>query len=285
MIAVLLFLVSTAALAAGPYEQAVESFQNGEYGETLTLLDQIAPGEQGAAVYNLRSLALMRLQRYDQAIRASEQAQKLNPAEANYVYNAAMIYLASDDPRAAEKTLRSALESFPDSPRLHEGLGEVLYTLSQLRGAEREFRQALALDPANGNAQVALAKLLYALGDREGFAGAAAEAIRLAPNNYLACYYYGKLLEEQRDQIAEGRKYIEKSCALSPAFTDGWIALGRLWQRDGRWSEAAAAYERATTSDPKNAQAYYLLSLAYRKVGNLGQAEQALDRYRRLQKQ
>jgi tetratricopeptide (TPR) repeat protein len=227
----------------------------------------------------------MRLGQYDQAIQASQQAQKLSPAEANYVYNAAMIYLAKDDPRGAERTLRSALGSLPDSPRLHEGLGEVLYKLSLLQEADGEFRRALELDSTSGNAQVALAKLLYALGDREGFRAAATAAIRLAPDNYLACYYYGKFLEEQRGQLAEGGKYIEKSCTLSPGFTEGWIALGMILQRQERWAEAAAAYERAVAGDPKNPQAYYLLSIGYRKMGDIDRAEQALDQFRRLQAQ
>jgi tetratricopeptide (TPR) repeat protein len=274
-------LLLTASPVYASYERAIAAFQSGRFSEALALISSL-PGQesQQPAAQNLRSLALMNLQRYDEALDANRRARKLDSVNANYIYNEGIILLTKGDLPEAERTFQKAIGKLPRSSRLYEGLGETLFRMSRYREAEPIFRHAIELDGANSGAQVALAKVLYAVGDKRNFEDAILRAIRMAPDNYLACYYFGKYLEQKGD-LDGGRKAYEKSCALAQFFFDGLIAWGQVLFRQNQPAEAATVYERARASRPNDAGVYYLLSLAYRKLGDAGRTQRALDQFNR----
>jgi len=265
------------------YQRAVAAFQQGHFEEVLSSLASLPAQEaERPAPYNLKALTLMELRRYDEALLASEHAQRLDPDNVNYIYNAVIVYLAKHDFPGAENTLRLGIQRFPQSSRLYEGWGEALFAVRRFKEAELKFRKAAELDPNSVSAQVALAKLFHAIGDGEHLGAPASKAVQLDPENYLACYYHGKYLLEYRSQSAEGRDYIRKSIALSPHFVDGLIAWGTILSDDGRWAEAAQAYEQGLIGDPRDSRLYYRLFTAYRKLGQLDKSEWALEQYNRF---
>jgi Flp pilus assembly protein TadD len=265
------------------YTQAVAAFQAGRYQEVLTHLAAFnpRPGELPAS-YNLKALALMELHRFDEALAASEQARRLDPANVNYVFNAGMIYLARKDFHGAEALFRSSTQRFPNASRLYEGWGEALFAVRRFREAEAQFRKAADLDPESPSAQLALAKLYYTT-DREKLDAPAARAVQLAPDSYLAAYFYGVHLIEDRKDVINGRRYLEKTIALAPNFTDGLLAWADLLARDHDWAGAITACEKAMAADPADARVYYRLSSLYRKQGDREKAERALEKYKQLE--
>jgi tetratricopeptide (TPR) repeat protein len=265
------------------YQQAAAFFQQGNFEEALKSLDRLSQ-EEGSrpAAQNLRSLALSKVHQVDAALAASAEALRLDPRNPNYLYNRGLIQLEALQFTEAERTFRQGIERFPQSVRLYQGLGEVLFKMDRFGDAEQAFQTAVKLDPQSAEPQVALAKLYYALGDQQRFAAAASTAIRLDPQNYLACYFYGKYQMEQAGRAAEGREFIARSIQLSPQFADALIDWGQILSREGRWKEAADAYERAAKSEPERAQAYYLMYTAYRKSGDGDKAYRALRQYQTL---
>jgi Flp pilus assembly protein TadD len=165
---------------------------------------------------------------------------------------------------------------------LHQGLGEALVRLNRFGDAEVSLSRAAQIAPEDASAQVSLAHLYYAVGDGAKLGAAVSKAIALDPANYLACFYYGSWLLEYQGQATRGAAYIQKSIGLQPQFVDGLKEWAHIVSHQGRWSEAARAYEKAAAADPKDSQLYYLLSVAYRKLGDDQRAEQALSQYRRL---
>ena len=265
------------------YQQAAASYQHGNFQEAQKSLDRLPQEERSRpAAQNLRSLALSKLHQVDAALAASAEALRLDPRNPNYLYNRGLIQLEALQLSDAEHTFRQGIERFPQSVRLYQGLGEVLFKMDRFGDAEHAFQTAVKLDPQSAEPQVGLAKLYYALGDRQRFAAAALTAIQLDPQNYLACYFYGKYQMEQAGRAAEGREYLARSIQLSPQFTDALIDWGQLLSREGRWKEAADAYERAAKSEPGRAQTYYLMYTAYRKSGNGEKADRALRQYQTL---
>jgi tetratricopeptide (TPR) repeat protein len=261
----------------------VAAFQAGRYQEVLTHLAAFTPQPtEVPASCNLKALALMELHRFDEALAASEEALRLDPGNVNYIFNAGTIYLAHKDFHGAEDLFRNSTRRFPNASRLYEGWGEALFAVRRFKDAEAQFRKAADLDPQSPSAQLALAKLYYTT-DRDKMDAPAAKAVELAPDSYLACYFYGVHLIEDRKDVLNGRKYIEKAVTLNPNFTDGLLAWTDLLARDHDWSAAVTACEKAAAADPADSRVYYQLASLYRKQGSPEKAERALEKYKSLE--
>lgn len=276
------------AMLFGPrtdaYTQATAAFQNGQYQQVLSLLDSYEPPkEQLAARENLRSLALMELHQYDAALAASEKARGLDRDNVNYICNAGIIYLARQDFHSAEKLFDDAIRDFPKASRLHECLGESLFAVRRFTDAELQFLKAVELDPESPSAQLALAKLYFTISDRDKLDGPARKAVELAPDNFLACYFYGRHLIEDRGDRVEGRKYLQKAVTLGPTFSDGLLFWAKLLAEEQNWTEAIDTYQKAIASDPADPRPYYGLFLIYRKQGNREKVDWALQKFNELQ--
>lgn len=284
MVIVFLWLaLSGRATGQDFYGEAVTAFQQGRFTDAIDLLALLpAPARERPASLNLKALALSGLRRYDEALTVSRKACDAEPTNANYLYNAGLILIAKKDFNAAERLFRSALERFPNTSKLYEGLGESQFVLYELTEAERSFRRAAELDPASGSAQVGLAKLFYAVGNREQLALAASRAIQLAPENYLACYYYGLWLAEYQNDASTAAQYFEKSIHLYPGFSSSLLSLGKLEAKKEHWLRAVELYERALAVDSQNRQLYFLAATAYRKLGSKDKAEWAMKQFQAL---
>lgn len=284
---VILFLLSWgfSAVTTGRdfYSLAVTAFQRGRFDEVIGLLAQLPADEsERPASLNLKALALSGLRRYDEALTVIRRACDAEPNNANYLYNAGLIYIAKKDFSAAERLFRAALERFPNASKLYEGLGESQFVQYELRGAEKSLRRAAELEPASGSAQVALAKLFYAVGNKEQLALAASKALNLTPDNYLACYYYGLWLAEYQNDASAAAQYFEKSIRLYPGFSSSLLSLGKLEAKNKHWVRAVELYERALAVDSQDRQLYFLAATAYRKLGNKDKAEWAMKQFQAL---
>jgi Flp pilus assembly protein TadD len=283
----ILLLVSLPSLlmAQDIYQQAKTAFAEGRFGDAVSLLADLPEDESmSPEPYNLRALALAELGRYDEALAASQRAHEIDPRNANYVYNAGLIYLNKGDPRHAELVFREALPQFPQSALLYEGLGEVLLKLNRFGDAEVSLNRAAEISPARAAVYVVMARLHYAVGNGEKLGTAASTAIALDPGNYQAAFYYGVWLMYYQRQVKNGIDYIRRSIDLQPRFVQGLKMWGRIVSREGRWVEAVRTYEKAVAIDPRDDKLFYLLSVAYRRVGDDQKADWALAQYRRLAK-
>jgi tetratricopeptide (TPR) repeat protein len=267
------------------YQHAQDAFVEGRFADVISMLADIPKEEsRRPAPHNLRALALAELGHYDEALTANQRARELDPANSNYVYNEGLIYIAQADFRHAELVFRAALVQFPQSALLLEGLSEALIKQNRFDEAEESLNRAAGISPRSGSVYVAMARLYYSLGDGEKLGAAASQAITLEPGNYRACFYYGIWLLDYQNQLEAGARNIRKSIDLEPRFVDGLKTWGRIVSHEGRWLEAVHAYETAARIDSHDDQVFYLLSVAYRKVGQEQKADWALAQYRKLRK-
>jgi tetratricopeptide (TPR) repeat protein len=280
---ILLFVAMLTPPFQGTYQRAQSAFEEGRFADAIGLLAGL-PGEDALrpAPYNLKALALSELGRYDEALTANQKARDLDPTNPNYVYNEGLIYVAKSDFGRAEQVFRTALAQFPQSAKLLEGLAEALFKLNRFSDAEESLRRAAELPSRGSSVYIAMARLYYALGDEEKLGAAASQAIALDPEDYRACYYYGIWLLEYQHQVEAGARNVRRSIDLQPRFMDGLKAWGRIASHEGRWREAVRVYEQAAEIDAHDDQVFYLLSVAYRKLGEEQKADTALARYRNL---
>jgi Flp pilus assembly protein TadD len=283
----IILIGALAFLQGGPdyYQLAKTAFERGRFEDSLSLLSKLAEGRKPEpAPLNLKAVALSALGRYDEALAANQQAQHLDPDNPSYVYNAGEILIAEGDFSAAEAVFQKGIQRFPSAAPLYRGESQAQFNLNRFVESRQSAKAAVKMAPLDPAGYVTLAGVLYALADRADFGRAASKAVELDPNNYLACYYYGTWLIEDRGKTEEGRDYIIQSVNLNPRFVDGLKAWARIHSREGRWDDALPLYERAMAIDPNDSSLYYLLAVAYRHTGNREKAEWAMREFERTSK-
>jgi len=60
--------------------------------------------------------------------------------------------------------------------------------------------------------------------------------------------------------------------------------LGRAFERQGQWAEAAEALNRAIAANPSSSSYHYVLSGVYRRLGKTKEAQEQMEIFRKLEK-
>jgi arylsulfatase A-like enzyme/Tfp pilus assembly protein PilF len=192
------------------------------------------------------------------------------------------VRLSTGDAPAAVATARRALRLAPDDDLVHFNLANALSVLergTEERGDEARvhYERALELNPRHADAYLNYAALLVS----RSSADAALSLLRRArgagvedPDVELEI----GVLELERGRIGPARDAFERSLALNPCAEGIHEALGRLAQKDGRFAEAAARYERALECRPTLATAAALGSLYRDRLADPGRAARAYRR-------
>jgi tetratricopeptide (TPR) repeat protein len=289
------------------------------------------------------------------AIPYLEKAQEVQPASYDNGYDLALAYLRTQRPRKARELLRNLIR-YKDTAELHNLLGEAEEGSGDYLAAAKEYEEAAHMDPSEGNIldwgtelllhhtfqpaievfrfgtekypasvkmEIGLGLAYYGLALFEKAAGALMRATDLAPRDpgpYLIlgetysnsripvegvadrlerltsldptnaqAFYYQALALWKAAQAAPGAKdfskvesTLEKATTLDPKFADAQLQLGNLYSDENKIPEAVGAYEEALRIDSNLADAHYRLAQLYRRMGKTVEAQKELVIYQRL---
>src|SRR5260370_13577555 len=174
-----------------------------------------------------RGVALLNLQRVDEAKALLEKEAKNNPKDAHAWYNLGLYYKNSADASAAVAAFRRVTEIDPNDADTWYFLGSTYAQLKQFREAIAAFASALKLDPLHASAQFGLARAYQ----QSGQADTAHEAMKkfqyitqnkLGAPISLAYGEQGKYSRSEESPLA-----LEKVGAAIPVrIVDGTAAAG-----------------------------------------------------------
>jgi tetratricopeptide (TPR) repeat protein len=262
------FNIVLARVNAQKYPEAIEA------GQKL-----IASGHRKAELYNLLAEAYERAGQTKQAYDSLRTATQLEPSdETNYI-DLISLCIEHKNYDLASEIAGIGLARLPASERLHLQRGVVFAMKAQLEEAKKEFEVAATLAPDRSLPPVALALVSMQLNRPNDAVVQLRSRVRQFPNDYLALWFLGEALNRSGTVPASpGQKEavdaLERSVRLNPNISQSQELLGKLLARDGRFEEAAAHLERATTLEPENVSAIYQLAQVYSKKGNAPQAKQ-----------
>lgn len=151
------------------------------------------------------------------------------------------------DDQAIAEYLR-AIELKPDAAELHRSLGLIYLLNNAYAEAEQALEKALDLDAANPRSLYVTGRLFVA-----------------------------------RQQHAESIPYLETALQLDPNLVEARPSLGRAYLRVGRAEEAATQLEQALILDYYG-DIHYSLFQAYRRLGDMERARQALAKSAEMRK-
>lgn len=98
-------------------------------------------------LWNIYGVVLRRLTRYDEALKALDQAQKLNPKDTSPLVNKGNIHNDRGDGAAAEAIFAKLVRQEPRSAELQRALGRALLNQDKYEQAIVRFKQAVGLKP------------------------------------------------------------------------------------------------------------------------------------------
>jgi tetratricopeptide (TPR) repeat protein len=134
-----------------PYELALRDMAHHRYEEALARLDALLadpPLEraQRAEVANKRGVALVELQRREEARRAFEDALEIDPKFVPALVNVGNLHLEAGEIEEAIRWYESAVRNDEDYARAHHNLGVAYKRLGRTADSVRELRKAGRLE-------------------------------------------------------------------------------------------------------------------------------------------
>lgn len=171
-----------------------------------------------------------------------------SPNDAQGRFYAAQGFAISGNYERAVKEFRAVSAIVPQMSKVHYNAGQSLIRLNRLDEAEKEFRQELAINPSDE----------------------------------LSKYHLAFTLLERKIQPDEAVNLLTEAIAAKPDYADAHYQLGKILIERGETEKAIGHLEIAAQSEPKTDYIRYQLSIAYRKVSRIADADRELKVYRDL---
>jgi tetratricopeptide (TPR) repeat protein len=150
-----------------------------------------------------------------------------------------------DDSSIAE--YRTVLHLKPDLPGIHEAIGGSLLRMGKSGEALQEFQAERQLQPRSASVNTAVGQALLLNGKNE-----------------------------------EAEKVLQNALLMDRPPVDIYRLLGQVELRAAHYREAASHLKLYVSFEKDDGNAYYLLSRAYRELGDREQMKQALSSYQKL---
>lgn len=168
--------------------------------------------------------------------------------------------LNGGDAQGALKEYLDAVESDPDLPDTHNGLGLIYaYSFGRPDDAQKEFQKALELKPDFSEARTNLGALYISR-------GRFAEAVPLLEKSAADALYKDRVIAQtdlgwalyKSGAPERGIRELKAALALAPKFCIGWRQLGTIYSEQNQLEEARAALGKYAAACPEVADAHLL---------------------------
>ncbi|MHA6205568.1 O-linked N-acetylglucosamine transferase, SPINDLY family protein [Dyella soli] len=257
-----LFSSSSESLA----QQIVAQLERGLFGAAEQAAGQARRQfPDDAELARLHGIALLQLQRPDDAHVALEHAATIAPQSVEVQCNLASIELARGDADTAIERLRAALRVTPGHPAILLGLGNALMAAARFQHARESYAMATHGAPAHPALRLNLAAAERELGHPELAFTHIDEALQLHPKFDAAYALRANLLQEQAKPLeaAEAWAQAERLAPQNPQYAFG---AGQALEDAGQLAAAAEAFARALKLNPNDGPALGQLLFVRRRL-------------------
>ncbi len=205
---------------------------------------------------------------------AGEAQLAAGPGDAQAYLDYAAYLMADNDAAGAAAVLeRGKLKADPSADLL-VALGHAYQAQQLWNKAEAATREALVLDAGHAGAHVQLGEIYLALGWTRSGIDSFRQAVALAPHDYRAQIRLVRGLCEN-GQVADAEQTCLEFIAGDPESAELWIALGRVYEKEGKRKEAFTTYGQALTIDPDAAVAWARQGKLFCEFGQFEAAAQS----------
>jgi tetratricopeptide (TPR) repeat protein len=234
-----------------------------------------------AEVWFNKGFALHSLGRYDEAIKAYDEAIRLDPNLAGAWNNKGSALGKQGKYDEAIICYDEAIRLYPNYANAWSNKGSALGKQGKYDEAIKAFDEAIRLDPNYANAWYNKGETLIKQGKYDNAIKACDEAIRLDRNLAGAWTNKGVALGKQ-GKYADAIKACDEAIRLDPNLTMAWNNKGEALRKQGKYDEAINAFDEAIRLDPKDAATWYNKGNALNNQVKYDKAIKAYDEAIRL---
>jgi protein O-GlcNAc transferase len=176
-------------------------------------------------------------------------------------------------PDEAVKSYEKAIILKPDYAKAYYNLGGILHEIGNLDESVNSFNKALNIEPNHAEAHNNLGNVLRDLGEFDEAVNSFENAINIKPD-YIEAQYSLALIFHQTGNI-DSIKHLEKVITLKPNFAEAYNILGVELKAVGQLNEAVKSYKKAIEINQNYAEAYNNLGNVLMDLDLLNDAVQA----------
>lgn len=266
---------------AASFDLALCYVATGHSGAAIRILAKLTGDEHDADVYNLLAQAYVGNGQSKEALDSLEKAAAVTPQNEKLYLFIADACMGSQNYALGLQVVDLGLRHLPDSPRLHYQRGMFLSLLDQFDSGKNDLELARRLAPESTIAFVVAAQESMFEGNVPDAIRVAREGIKSGHQDFLLQTLLGEALLRSgirpgQPEFVEAQNVLETSVGERPNYAGSQLALGKLYLLENRTSDAIAHLEAARQLNAGDPAVYSNLATAYRKQGNLQQAESAL---------
>jgi tetratricopeptide (TPR) repeat protein len=201
----------------------------------------------------------------EKAIREIGEAVRLDPDQPLVKLSLARIYHGTGRNDEAIQELQRALQLNPDLDDVHRLLGTLLAASGQHDAALRAFQRAIELRPGYWRNHADSGLVQYRAGNLEQAEAAFSRVTELQPDSVRGFQMLGAVYQAR----GETQRALEQYTRANQIAPDpyAWSNIGTLHYWEGRYSDAAQAYEQAIALRSAEPDFHYNLGDAYRRLG------------------
>lgn len=215
----------------------------GDYQKALEFLLQAEQRNKAYVhVFSTRGEIYVLQKKFDDALRAFDQAITLSPLNPMRYKAAADILMVRERYKDAATLLEKAVKSGLEFKELYNHLSQAYFMVKDYAKAQRYVKSALALDPENVVFLNQLGICLKNLNQLEDATKVYNQIIKLDPDN-VAALYNKAVLCETRGEFADALKLLDRAVKKDPAFTQAKSKFEEIKKKAGA---AAPAPDKAS---------------------------------------
>jgi Flp pilus assembly protein TadD len=268
------------------YNLALVQFRTQRIAESQkTLLELVNTGHATSEIYHLLGQCYEKKNHPDDAVRAFENAIRLEPAaEANY-RDLLSILTSGNRLAAALELARKTAQAFPRSAAAYRAKGMVEMKLDLFTDAVRSYSQAVELNPKSLDAAVGLASAKWSAGMRNEAEAEFQALLKRHPRDASVYEAYGTLLlNGATDDATQGRAaaLLEKAIELDSSRAESHYQLGILDLKQSDPKKALEQLETAARLGLNESKIHYALARVYRRLGRDNEAAKEMHTYQEL---
>ena len=246
-------LLGTAYRQLGRWEEARVELERGA-GGVAELRDrwdeELEQYRTGYRVQAAKAGRLAELGELDAAMEILQKLQRRHPDNLAVLNNLGTVFIKKNLPQQALEVLGEALKRYPDNVHLHLNMATLYTAMKNSTLALEHLDRAIALDPRMGKAHEKKAAILMNMGSYSAAADACEQALRYDPRN-PGLFLLSGLARCELEEWEKGLASFQRAVDLDSTFARGFVAIGEANKKLGKLGEAEDAFKRAASLNPR----------------------------------